>query len=263
MKATYRTALVTGASGGIGEIFARQLAARRCDLVLVARRAEPMEKLAATLAEWHGVDVEVITADLTVAADLARVAERLSDPDRPIELLVNNAGAGSRPPRPFHQQDPAGEETKVALNVIAPMRLTRAALPGMVARNHGGVLTVSSIAAYWPQPHGATYAATKAFLSSFGDTLACELAGTDVHVTTVVPGFTKRGNGVAKGGPKSFTLPDFAWLEREDVAAQGLAAVHAGVPICIPGATYKAALGLTRVLPRSVLRELFRRIWGS
>jgi short-subunit dehydrogenase len=163
----------------------------------------------------------------------------------------------------LHEQDPAGELAKVALNVIAPLRLTRAALPSMVARDHGGVLTVSSIAAYWPQPHGTTYAATKAFLSSLGDTLACELAGTNVHVTTLVPGFTKRGNGVAKGGPKSFTLPEFAWLGREDVAAQGLAAVHAGVPICIPGATYQAALGLTRLLPRSVLRDLFRRVWGS
>lgn len=258
----YSSAMVTGASSGIGECFARELAARGCDLVLVARRAEPMMLLAKELENRHGIIAEVLPADLVDDAQLAEVAARLADPARPVELLVNNAGAGSLPPRAFHDQPIDREEGKVRLNVLAPLRLTNAVLPGMRERGFGGILTVSSIAAYWPQPHGATYAATKAFLSSFGETLLCENANTGVHVTTLVPGFTRRGDG-AKGGPRKFTLPDFAWLNREDVAREGLDAVERGAAVCVPGAAYRIALGLTRVLPRSLVRAAFQKLWGG
>lgn len=261
MERKYGTAMVTGASSGIGECFARRLAARGGDLTLVARRSEPMKELAAELERHHGVAVEVLPADLTDDAGLAAVTARLADPDRPIELLVNNAGGGSVPPRAFHDQPLEREEAKIRLNVLAPLRLTHAALPGMRDRGFGGILTVASVAAYWPQPHGATYAATKAFLTSFTETLLCENTGSGVHFTTLVPGFTRRGDG-ARGGPRSFRLPEFAWLDRDDVAREGIEAVERGDAICVPGRAYRVALGLTRLLPRRAVRAAFVRVWG-
>ena len=169
-------ALVTGASSGIGAAFARRLAAAGSDLVVVARRRDRLEELAAELRTAHGVHVEALAADLTDPAELALVEARLGDPDRPIDLLVNNAGAGGH--GAFAALPVDGVEAMVRLNLLAPVRLTSAALPAMVARGSGGIVNVSSISGEQPIPFVATYAATKAFLTSLSESVHEELRDT-------------------------------------------------------------------------------------
>ena len=246
MHHAYQTALVTGASSGIGERLARRLAADGCDLVILARRTGRLEALAAELRGAHRVGVEVLTADLTSPAGLAAAEARLSDPGRPVELLVNNAGFGVSG---LFADLPAGRaEDQVRLNVIAVVRLAHAALPGMLRRGHGGVLNVSSVAGFVPSPGAATYGATKAFVTSFSESLAAEVKGRGVHVTALCPGFT-RTDGRARPGAA------LAWLDADQVARAGLDAVAAGRVLAVPGAQYKSAVSLTRVVPRAVVRS--------
>src|SRR5712691_1319440 len=225
MHQAYRTALITGASSDIGKQLARQLAGDGCDLVIVARRSGLLEQLAADLRAAHHVSVEILTADLTSPAGLAAVRERLSQQASPIELLVNNAG------------------------VAALVALTHAALPSMLRRRHGGVLNVSSVAGFVALPGSAVYGATKAFVTSFTESLACEVAGQGVHVTALCPGFTRTESGGAADA-----LPRLALLDAGRVARAGLDAVAAGRVICVPGAPYKAVTALTKIVPRRVIR---------
>jgi uncharacterized protein len=246
MHHAYQTALVTGASSGIGERLARRLAADGCSLVILARRTGRLEALAAELRGAHRVGVEVLTADLTSPGGLAAAEARLSDPDRPVELLVNNAGFGVSG---LFADLPAGRaEDQVRLNVTAVVRLTHAALPGMLRRAHGGVLNVSSVSGFVPSPGAATYGATKAFVTSFSESLAAEVKGRGVHVTALCPGFT-RTDGSGRSGPA------LAWLDVDQVARAGLDAVAAGRVLAVPGAQYKSVVSLTRVVPRAVMRS--------
>ena len=249
MHHAYRAALVTGASRGIGEQLARRLAADGSDLVILARRAEPLEVLAATLRSAHQVSVEVLAADLTSPAGLAAAQARRSDPDRPGELLVNNAGLGVT--GTFAERTAAQAEHQIGLNVTAVVRLTHAALPAMLSRGHGGVLNVSSVAGFFPSPGAAVYGASKAFVTSFSESLAAELKGTGVHVTALCPGFTRtRARDQAVSGAAGL-----AWLDADKVAAAGLEAVAAGRVLSVPGAQYKSALSLTRMVPRALVRS--------
>jgi uncharacterized protein len=249
MRHAYQTALITGASRGIGESLARRLADDGSDLVILARRTEPLEVLAATLRSAHQVSVEVLTADLATPAGLAAAEARLTDPDRPIELLVNNACAGSS--GAFAGRPAATAEDQIRLNVTALVRLTHAALPAMLSRGHGGVLNVSSVAGFFPSPGAAVYAASKAFVTSFSESLAAEVRGRGVHVTALCPGFTRTGlRGSSVSGPAGL-----AWLDADKVAGAGLDAVAAGRVLSVPGAQYKSVVSLTRVVPRAVLRS--------
>lgn len=274
----YRTALVTGASGPIGSAFAQALAARGVDLVLVARRRESLTELAGLLTDRYGTAVEVICADLADPELLSLVEKRVAAPDRPIDLLVNNAGHPAQPVAPFAGQDLAANELRLAVNVGAVVRLTYAALPGMLARRHGGVLNVSSFSSLVPQPNGAVYAATKAFVTSFSESLYCEVEPYGVHVTALCPGFTRRAGGAAarggrpagpdgaageRGGMKGHRMPAFLWLDRDDVVREGLAAVAAGDALCVPGRSYRALAGFARAAPRSMVRRAFQRLWGG
>ena len=189
MHQTYRTALVTGASSGIGERLARLLAADGCDLIVVARRAGRLEELAAGLRAAHHVHVEVLAADLITPAGLLAAENRLSDASRPVELLVNNAGFGLS--GSFADVPADGAEAQIRLNVLALARLTHAVLPGMRKRGHGGILNVSSVAGVLISPGGAVYAATKAFVTSFSESLSAEVSGHGVHVTALCPGLTR------------------------------------------------------------------------
>lgn len=254
----YRTALVTGASSGIGEGFARELAARGTGLVLVARRTDRLESLAAQLRERHHVDVEVLTADLTEPDQLRRVEERLADPARPVELLVNNAGFGTT--GRFADLPVEGEERQIGLNVLALVRLTHAVLPQMIERRHGGVLNVSSLAGHVSAPFNVTYCATKSYVTTFSESLRGEVAGQGVHVTALCPGFV-RTEFQAKSNTGTDGVPGFAWLEVEPVVRDALAAVSAGRALCVPGAPYKVAAPFTRVLPRGALRTIVARVW--
>src|SRR5258708_17362233 len=177
-------ALITGASVGIGEQFARQLSERDHDVVLVARDAARLDALAKEIEGRKGARAEVLVADLTDEAQLAAVEARA----RQVDLLVNNAGFGTF--GPFHSLDIETELREINLNVIALVRLTHAAASAMVERGRGGILNVSSLAGFQPGPSNATYGPTKAFVTSFTEAVHEELKGTGASVTVLCPGFT-------------------------------------------------------------------------
>ena len=255
MRHAYRSALVTGASSGIGVSFAQRLAAGGCALVLVARREERLAALAEDLRRWHDVDVEVLPADLASAAGVDAVTARLTGGE-PVELLVNNAARSAQ--GSFAELSPEIIDAQIQLNVVALTRLARAAVTGMRARGYGGILNVSSIASVTASPGTAVYGASKAFVTSLTESLYAELAGTGVHVTALLPGFTHTEFHAANDVEISY-LPSIAWLDADAVARAGLDAVAAGRPVAVPGPQYKLAAGAVRLLPRAALRQLAHR----
>jgi uncharacterized protein len=254
MKQTYTRALVTGASSGFGEHFARLLSARDTALVLVARRGERLEKLAAEL----GTEIEILAADLTEPAGLALVEERLRDTAKPVDLLVNNAGVGTT--GAFADLPVEGEAGKVALNVMALMRLCHAALPRMTEARHGGILNVSSLSGATPAPRAATYGATKAFVTSLSESLHRENRRQGVHVTALLPG--PAPTELTEAGFENL-LPRLFWQSPEAIVARGLAAVAAGKPVCIPSRVLAAATVTGARMPRSFQYLVGDRLFGS
>lgn len=184
---TKGTALVTGASSGIGAIYADRLARRGYDLILVARGRDRLNDLAKRLSDSTGRSIEVVVADLTDREDLARVEEILKT-DASITMLVNNAGIGAG--TPAAQSDSESMEAMVAINVTAVTRLTHAVLPGFLRRNTGAIINISSIVAIWPEILNGVYAGTKAYVTAFSQSLRNEVAGTGIQVQVVVPGAT-------------------------------------------------------------------------
>jgi uncharacterized protein len=252
--AGYGSALVTGASSGIGAEIARVLASRGCALTLVARRADRLEHLAADLSAK--VRVDVVPADLADEAGVVTVEQRLRE--QPVELLVNNAGVGTG--GTFHTLPIDAELHEISLNVVAVVRLTRAALPAMVDAGRGGILNVSSLAGDQPLRGGATYSASKAYVTTFSESVAAELRGTGVHVTVVKPGFTYTEMGGEEApDPESF-LGRHLWLQADRVARDAVDAVEKGRLICVPGGQWKAVNGLVQALPRPVVRALSSRL---
>ncbi len=247
-----RRALVTGASSGIGEAFAERLAADGYDLVVVARGQDALETLAKQLRESRAVGVQVLAADLTNGADLRRVEARVAEPPG-FDLVVNNAGFGTV--GAFADSDADCEEEEILLNVVALMRLSRAALATMLPRNRGVIINVSSLAAFAPYPFGATYAATKAFVNSFSEALHEELRGTGVRIQALCPGFT-RTRFQERAGVDASTIPEFAWMESAAVVDASVAALERNDVVCIPGRGNKALSLLTGALPRSAVRRV-------
>ncbi len=249
-KYPFRTALVTGASSGIGEAMVRRLAADGVHTVVVARRADRLEALARDLAH-----IEVMPADLLDDHDLAGVAERLADPERPIDLLVNNAGFGTS--GAFHTIDADRLADEIGLNVGALTRLSRAAAAAMVPRKRGWLLNVSSVASFQPGPGLAVYAATKAFVTSLSEALHEELRPAGVKVTNLCPGLTRTEfQSVSSGEEFAARYPSFAWLTAEQVAGDGLAACAHGKATSIPGLAYRGVVGGSRFLPRGAVRRI-------
>jgi short-subunit dehydrogenase len=230
-------ALITGASAGIGAAFAERLANDKYDLVMVARRRERLEALAGRLRAAHSIDVEVLAADLTNAGDLRRVEQRLAK-EPPLSLLINNAGFGGY--MPFVELDADRAEEQIRLHVIAVTRLTRAALASMVARKHGAVINVSSRLAFSgsmpspPLPKRATYAASKAYINTFTQILADELAGTGVHVQALCPGLVKSEFHAGMNLDYSQFPPGMVMMP-EAVAAASLECLARGEVFCLPG----------------------------
>ena len=251
---SFGSALVTGASSGIGAEIARVLAARGCDLTLVARRADRLEQLASELS--GKVAVDVVPADLVDEAGIAVVEQRLRE--SPVELLVNNAGVGTG--GVFHTLPLDGELHEISLNVLALVRLTRAALPSMVDAGRGGVLNVSSLAGDQPLRGSATYAASKAYVTTFSESIAAELRGTGVHVTVLKPGFTYTEMGGEEAPDPSSFMGRHLWLQADRVARDAVDAVERGRLICVPGGQWKAVNGLVQALPRPVVRLLSSRL---
>lgn len=247
-----RRALVTGASTGIGEAFAERLAREQYDLVVVARSRDRLDALAKRLVESRSIEVEVLVADLTRTADLGIVEDRLAS-DPTFDLVVNNAGFGTF--GPFAELDVAREEEEIRLNVIALMRLTRAALPGMLKRGQGAVINVSSLAGLAPLPFNATYAATKAFVNSFTEAVHEETSGSGVRMQLLQPGFT-RTEFQERAGIQSSSLPDFAWMEASEVVDASIASLRRGDLVCVPGGANQVMATLTGLLPRSLARRI-------
>jgi short-subunit dehydrogenase len=259
MPATWSTALVTGASSGIGAALARRLAAEGTDLVLVARDGGRLDALAAELATpaAGAVRAEVLVADLAEPGQLGAVEKRLADASRPVDLVVNNAGFGTY--GDFAGLDVEGEEREIAVNVLALVRLTHAALGAMLPRGRGAVVNVSSVAGLQATPGNATYGASKAFVATFGEAVAGELAGTGVTLTTVLPGFT-RTEFHERAGIGGRKVPGPAWMSAADVAAQTLDAARAGRPWLVPGMLNKLAAAAIGPVPRGLRRRLAARM---
>jgi short-subunit dehydrogenase len=244
--------LVTGATSGIGHAFARRLAASRQDLVLVARTTERLEAVAEELRRVHGVRVEVLPADLADPEDLRRVAARLTDAGRPVDLLVNNAGFGAR--GRLLSGDVAEEVRLLDVLVRAVLVLTCSALPGMVERGRGRVVNVSSVASFVP---GGTYSAAKAWVTTFTQGLHAELAGTGVTATALCPGYV-RTEFFERAGLNTSRLPEFLWLEPDEVVAACLRDVALGRVVSIPTRRYAAMVAIVRHVPLRVLQVALR-----
>jgi uncharacterized protein len=242
-------ALITGASVGIGEQFARQLSERGHDVVLVARDAARLEALAKEIEGRDGAHAEVLVADLTDPAQLAVVAKRAGT----VDLLVNNAGFGTF--GPFHTLDVETEIREINLNVTALVRLTHAAASAMAERGRGGILNVSSLAGFQPGPSNATYGATKAFVTSFTEAVHEELKGTGVSVTVLCPSFTRTEFQVRANVPAG-DVPGFMWQEAPEVARAGLDGLAKNRAVVIPGAANKVLGNLSAVTPHAITRRL-------
>ncbi|MEZ3159807.1 SDR family oxidoreductase [Microbacterium sp. BWT-B31] len=239
------TALITGASSGIGEEFARQLAARGADLVLVARDREALDALAARLGAVYRVDCEVLVADLAKPRHVSKVVDRLVDPDRPVEVLVNNAGFGL--PLAFERNDIQDEARHLAVHVEAPMRLSHAALEGMLARGHGRIVNVASVAAFIPR---STYGAVKSWVVSFSRWANGAYRSRGVVVTAVCPGFTHTNFHARLGLPPGQEgVPSFMWLDASTVVGQALRDCARGRAVSIPSLRYEVMVAAARLLP--------------
>jgi len=250
------TALVTGATSGIGWEFARTLASRGHDVCLVARDESRLEQRAEELRRLR-VDAECISADLSERAGLARVEERLSDRLRPVEILVNNAGFGV--PHRFVGGSIEDEQRMLDVLVTAVMRLSHAVLPVMVDRGTGAILNVSSVAGWIT---GGTYSAAKAWVTVFSESLSIELAGTGVHVTAVCPGFTHT-EFHQRAGMQMGAVSEWMWLNPQDVVDQALRDVRRGKPISVAGPQYKALSLVAQYLPRPLVRSIGSRRPGG
>jgi short-subunit dehydrogenase len=249
---SFQSALVTGASSGIGESVARRLASAGVPTVVVARRRERLEALAEELP-----GIEVLVGDLRRPESRRDIEARLADDDRPIDLLVNNAGFGTS--GPVASIDSRRLADEVRLNVLALTLLTRAALPGMLARGRGWILNVSSVAGFQPAPNLATYAATKAYVTSFTEALHEELRGTGVRATALCPGLTRTEfQSISNTTGFVDRYPARVWLTADEVAAAGLDAVRRGRALCVPGLPYKAMAAVSSVLPHTVVRRVAR-----
>ena len=245
----FASALVTGASSGIGEVIAGMLADSGVPTVVVARRADRLESLA---ERRRGI--EVLVADLATDDGQAAVVARITDEQRPIDLVVNNAGFGTS--GDFHQLDPDRLAEEIEVNVAALTRLSQAALSVMVPRGRGWLLNVSSFASFQPAPHLAVYAATKAYVTSLTESLHEEAKPSGVHVTALCPGLTRTEfQRVSNTQHYSNDYPSIAWTTVDEVARTGLEDVVANKALSVPGAQYKVLTALTNVTPRWLRRR--------
>jgi uncharacterized protein len=248
-----KTALVTGASSGLGEEFARLFAADGIDLVLVARRRDRLDALARELREARKVTVHVIAADLAVPDEVERVVREVQALPVEIEFLVNNAGLGNV--GTFATSPLERQLVMVDVNVRALVRLTHAFLPAMIAHRRGRVLNLGSTAGLQPGPFGAVYYATKAFVNSFSEALSHELKGTGVTATVSLPGATATefASVAGSGGTRLFRS---GVMSSREVAAEAYRAMHRGTPFVVHGWKNRVLAFSIRLGPRSMVRAI-------
>lgn len=253
-------ALVTGASSGIGAEFARQLAARGCDVILTARREERLRALADTLHANHGIDAQIVVADLADAKAPARIVQELVARGLAVDILINNAGYGV--PGSFLASDWRTHADFVQVLMRAPTHLCHLLLPAMRKHGYGRIINVASLAAHLPGTPGHTlYAAAKAYLIKFSQSLALENRSHGVNVCALCPGFTySEFHDVTGAREKVSKMPDWLWMRADDVVRQGLDAVERGEIVYVPGRVNHAIKALFKLLPdRVALRLIARR----
>lgn len=255
MQTVRGLAAITGASSGIGATFARILAARGSDLILIARRTDRLEELAKELGAKHGTKSEVITADLNVDADVERVAEHLQASDR-LDLLVNNAGFGVR--GMFVASDYAPQGAMHRVHILATLRLMHAALQGMVARRAGAVINVASVAGFLTSPGAAGYGSSKGWINTFTEAVWLELrgSGSPVKVQALCPGFTySEFHDVAKMD-RNKLAPKSWWYSAEQVVQESLAGLEKDKIFVIPGLRYRMLVRMMDRMPRRLRRRM-------
>jgi hypothetical protein len=256
--ATPGTALITGASSGIGAAFARQLAAQGYRLVLVARREERLAALSAELAQRHGVTAESLPADLSSPEGVERVIQRIGQLEA-LDLLLNNAGFATS--GEFAEIDGARHADMIHVHVMASVLLTRAALPGMLARRRGAIINVSSVAGFLPLPGSVTYSASKAYLKFFSEALHAELDGAGVRIQALCPGFTltEFHDRPEHGKFDRSRVPAGFWMSADEVAVASLEALARDQAVCIPGLKYRIIAAVVRLIPLWLLKLGYRR----
>jgi short-subunit dehydrogenase len=250
-----QTAVITGASAGIGRLLAGHFARDGYDLVLVARRAAALEQLAAQLAASHGVAARVLAIDLADPAGAKRVDDSLSADGTTVDVVVNNAGFGLQ--GHFAGLPLDRQVQMIQLNIVALTELTRRFLPGMLERDRGGILNVASTAAFQPGPFMAVYYATKAYVLSFTEALAEEVAGSAVRVSCLAPGPTETEFAEVAGLKKS-PLFKRSVMGAEPVARAGYEGWKRGKVLVIPGASNRLGAIAVRLAPRSKVRKITR-----
>ncbi|MER5391759.1 SDR family NAD(P)-dependent oxidoreductase [Saccharopolyspora sp. NPDC002686] len=225
-------------------------------MVLVARNRERLQVLAERLQREHNIEVQVAAADLSNPDDIVEIAQKIGN-QWPLDLLINNASIGSV--GLFHRQPVAAETAQIELNVVALVQLTHAVVPHMVAAGHGTIMNLSSLSALPPSPCSAIYGATKAFVTSFSESLHTELSDTGVTVTAVMPGAVRTEFQQRVGEHAFDKVPERAWMSADAVAVSALSAAARGDALHIPGRKYQAVAAAAHLMPRALLRTLARR----
>lgn len=251
------TVLITGATSGIGYELAKCFARDQYHLVLVARRHEELTRVAEELTSAHRVSVRVIAKDLAQPSAADEVAAELARENRPVDVLVNNAGVGTY--GRFASADLASETAMIQVNVVALTQLTRLLLPGMLQRGHGRILNVASTAAFQPGPLMSVYYATKAYVLSFSEALANELRGSGVSVTALCPGPT-RTNFQQRAGIEHSRVFSGRIMDASTVARMGYRALMLGKPVVVPGLKNVALMLAVRWFPRRLVTSVVRRL---
>ncbi|GGZ57886.1 SDR family NAD(P)-dependent oxidoreductase [Streptomyces bluensis] len=241
------TALITGSTAGIGAAFARRLAADGHNLVLVARDTKRLREQATELHDRHGIEAEVLTADLATDDGIESVERRLADRRNAVDLLINNAGFGTKG---LYLDVPMADElTMLKVHCEAVLRLTSAAAEGMRERGRGGVVNVASVAAFVPR---GTYSASKAWVVQFTQGAARDLAGSGVRLMALAPGFV-RTEFHERAGLGTDSVPGWMWLDADKLVTTALADLARGKSLSIPDPRYKVLMGVAKVLPRNLL----------
>ncbi|WP_327354040.1 SDR family NAD(P)-dependent oxidoreductase [Streptomyces sp. NBC_01304] len=247
------TALITGSTAGIGAAFARRLASEGHNLVLVARDTKRLHEQATELHDRHGIEAEVLTADLATEEGIGAAEARLSDRRNPVDLLVNNAGFGNK--GRYLEVPMADELTMLKVHCEAVLRLTSAATEGMRERGRGGVINVASVAAFVPR---GTYGASKAWVVQFTQGAAKDLAGSGVRLMALCPGFV-RTEFHERAGMGTDNIPKWMWLDADKLVTAALADLARGKSLSVPDPRYKVMMGVVKVTPRALLGGITSR----